>query len=135
MIPKQLYILEKDKRLYGLKNHNNKSYVIGFQNIEMCKYIQKNVNYRNNCKFIAQDDTVSMCKIHIPINSRPRIKQNCQTSCINADEFMDYPLTKVLGIIYCFEMYNKTNNYIEFNALTIHPIYDCAYFKKHLLKL
>lgn len=127
-----VYILNNNKTntKYGFILHD-KSYVVGFANFKLSNLMRKTINikYPLNIKDNSQEK-VYLSKLEIPV-----IKNKYPIFCnqkISINDFMDYPNTNNIGIIYVMDISNENKTSIIFDGLVIDPLNDIESYRKNL---
>ena len=128
---KNTYILKNKKTNtnYGTVI-NDKSYVIGFKSNQMANKMSKIIDTEKLVILFQQKELVYMSKLYIPV-TKPN-NNMFKSMKISVNDFMEYPNTKNIGIIYTMDLDYNGELFTEFSSLIIEPLNDIEAYRTNL---
>ena len=145
--------------MYTIKNnnkvlcarYNDTQFAIGFKNIALARHTQYNLCHMDPITYIGNNQKQSMITIElndtkIPFHTYVDLYVQKATICtdivqspfhldiIDHDEFLCYPIDKMLGIVIPEEVVEECDSLIVFKSQMVEPCFIPEYYKKILDK-
>lgn len=130
--------------------HKNKPYIIGFESCTTARYIQYNISENDPILYIQRKKETSVnipfknynIPYHLSVNlllqkkarTEDITKNKYKLEIIERDEFLCFPIDKVLGIILSSKIVDENMNEITINSKMIEACFIPEYYRNVLMR-